>query len=341
MSAWNNTTSGDSFHAENMNGITVSFRFWSYLFLDIGSTLCTVFVLYYLLADRTLRGALHNHIIIILLIIGLIYELTDIPWILYYSYTNVPLVSSPIFYLVWVFIDYAFYSTQIALFAWATIERHILIFHDQWLATERKRLFLHYVPIGAILIYCLIYYSLVYFGPFCENSFDSFVAGGVYIPCVFSKTVLGTWDLLVHQVLPTFIIVIFSMALICRVLWQKRKLNQRMRWRKYRKMTRQLLAISLLYLVFNSPWTFLVFAYQYGLPDDVATGGFSYTIYFYYYVIFLFPFVCCGCIPELHKKLRAKFLWFSTQRRRRVVPTHIISVPHLADQTQQPTNAAH
>ncbi len=133
------------------------------------------------------------------------------------------------------------------------MERHILIFHDKWVSTRKKRLFVHYIPIVAIVIYCFVYYCLVYFGPFCENSFNSFIAGGVYILCVFNDTILGTWDLLFHQVIPTFIIVSFSLALSLRVLWQKRKLNQRMRWNKYRKMTIQLLSISILYLLFNSP----------------------------------------------------------------------------------------
>jgi len=133
-------------------------------------------------------------------------------------------------------------------------------------------LFVHYIPIAAIVIYCF-----VYFGPFCENSF---IAGGVYILCVFNDTILGTWDLLFHQVIPTFIIVSFSLALFLRVLWQKRKLNQRMRWNKYCKMTIQLLSISILYLLFNSPWTLVIFAYQYGLPEQIANIAMSYTIYF-------------------------------------------------------------
>jgi len=130
-----------------------------------------------------------------------------------------PSISSPIFYLIWVFIDYAFYSTQIALVTWATRERHILIFHDKWILTFKKRLFVHYLLIGGLMIYCLIYYCLVYFGPFCKNSLNSFIPGGVYIPCIFNQTILGTWDLLFHQVVPTFLIVIFSLTLLLRVLW--------------------------------------------------------------------------------------------------------------------------
>ena len=37
------------------------------------------------------------------------------------------------------------YSLQVTLFAWASIERHILIFHDQWVSTQSRRLFVHYI----------------------------------------------------------------------------------------------------------------------------------------------------------------------------------------------------
>ena len=313
------TATGDS----STMGITASVRFWSYLFSNIASLLCTLFVLYHFLWDSTLRRAIHNHIIIIILIIGFIYEITNIPWILYASHTGRPLITSTTFYLIWVFIDYAFYSIQVALFAWAAMERHILIFHDRWLATRRRRFFVHYLPIATIIIYCVIFYCLIYFGSFCENSFESFEAGGVYIPCVFIKTFLGTWDLLVHQVIPTFLILIFSVALVVRVLWQKRRFHQQMQWRKIRKMTIQLISIVVLYLLFNGPWTFVIFAYQYGLREDIALIAMSYTIYFYYYVIFLLPFVCCGFLPELRKKVKE---CFRGRRMQQVVPLGLLTV---------------
>ncbi len=54
-------------------------EFWIYAISDGLSILCSLFVLYDLLFDRTLRKALNNHVIIVLLIMGLIYELTTIP----------------------------------------------------------------------------------------------------------------------------------------------------------------------------------------------------------------------------------------------------------------------
>ena len=59
-------------------------------------------------------------------------------------------------------------------------------------------------------------------------------------------------------------------------------------------MTIQLLSISSVYVVFNVPCTVLVFAFQYGLSAEIAHVPLLYTGYLYYYVIFVFPFVCCG-----------------------------------------------
>lgn len=278
-------------------------RFWTYLVFNILSILCTLFVLYHFLSDRILRRALHNHILIVLLIIGLFYELTNIPWILHHNRTGVPMIASPIFYIIWVCVDYAIYSLQIALFAWATIERHILIFHDSWVSTRQKRLWFHYGPMIGIILYYLIYYSILHFVPFCSNSFDDFLAGGIFIPCVFDRTFLGSWDLIVHQVVPTLIIVIFSAALILRVIWQKKRLNQPVTWRRHRKMTIQLISISSIYVLFNFPWTFLIFGFQYGLPEEVVVVPLVYAAYLYYYVIFLFPFACCGSLTELRQKV--------------------------------------
>lgn len=265
----------------------------------------TFFDLYYLLLDRTMRRALHNHVIIVLLMVGLIYESINIPWILYNDFNRSPLIESELFYSVWTFFNYSFYALQVELFAWATIERHLLIFHDRWIRTSRQRILFHYLPVVVIIIYYLIYFSLVHFAPFCKSSFEGFLAGGIHIPCVFDRTTLGMWDLIFHQVCPTLIIVFVSLALLIRSIYQKSRLQQGMQWRKHRKMIIQLLSISTIYIVFNGPWVLVIFSYQYGLPESIANHALVYTGFLYYYVIFCFPLVCLLSLPEL----RNKFQW--------------------------------
>ena len=290
-------------------------QFWSFLICNITSLSCTIFTLYFLLADRALRRALHNHVIIVLLVLGLLYEVTVIPWFLNNDRFETPWSTSPEFYLFWVFFDYSLFSLQIALFAWTTMERHILIFHDQWVSTARKRFFIHYLPIIGIVGYYLVYYCIVYFVIPCGSPFDGFLAGGIYIPCAFDRTVLATWDLMFHQVVPTLIIMLFSLGLLARVVFQKIRIRQPVQWRKHRKMTVQLLAISIVYVVFNGPWVVVIFAYQCGLSPEVAIVGIIYGKYLLYFIIFSFPFVCCLSLSELRAKLLEKILCQGLQRR--------------------------
>jgi hypothetical protein len=129
---------------------------------------------------------------------------------------------------------------------------------------------------------------------------------------------LGTWDLLAHQMIPTLIIVIFSIALLGRIVRQKRALNRPIRWRKYQKMATQLLLISALYFIFNFPWTILILIVRSGSPGVSAKLPLTPSVYFHVYVIFLFPFVCCGSLPELRKKFKQRILFW--RPRQQVAP---------------------
>ena len=132
-------------------------RFWIILLFYIPSLLCSFFVLYHFSFNRTLRQALHNHVIIIILFINLIVQLTSIPWILSYYHLGEVWLKTPSFCLTWSFIDEALYITTTLLFSWATIQRHILIFHNRLVVTKYQFIFFHYLPIVIILLYCISY----------------------------------------------------------------------------------------------------------------------------------------------------------------------------------------
>ncbi len=317
MSTLNNTSASENVSVLPMITIPHRIRFWYFLVFNTLSLICTLFTLYLLLRDRTLRRSLYNHVIIILLVISLLYESTNISFHIHNDQYNVPWLASSTFYLFWVFIDYSMYSLQIALFAWASIERHILIFHDQWVSTGKKRLFVHYFPIIIIIVYYTIYYSMVYFGTPCSYSFDGYLSGGIYIPCAFDRTFLATWDLMVHQVIPTLLIMIFCIGLLIRVIRQRVRMRRSVNWEKQRKMTIQLLTISSIYMVFNTPWIVVIFAYQCGLPLSIALYGIIYGKFILYNIIFFFPFVCLLSLPDLRIKIRENILYC---RQRQIVP---------------------
>ncbi|CAF1134829.1 unnamed protein product [Adineta steineri] len=293
--------------------------FWSYLIFLIPSIICSLFVLYHLLFDRVLRHALHNHVIIVVLFIVVIYEITVYPWMLYYyQYQNISGIPN-IFCTIRTFLDWNLCITQTILISWAAIERHILIFHDKWVSTKKKRFFIHYLPLIVLVLYCFIFYIIVYFFPPCENLFDHSSLTCVY-SCLYDIYAFAIWQTVAHQILPVLIIIVFSTALLLRVIWQKFRIHQSIQWRKYRKMTIQLLSVSLLYLIFYLPLSVAHTILLWNLMDDIYFEFQDYAIYFSYFVIPLFPFVCILSLPEL----RTKLIHTLHLQRRRIVPEIIL-----------------
>ncbi|CAF0868377.1 unnamed protein product [Adineta steineri] len=205
-------------------------RFWIILLFYIPSVICSFFVLYHFLFDRTLRQASHNHVIIILLFINLIVELTSFIWILNYYRLGYVWPQTYSFCLTWLFIDEAFYITITLLFAWATFERHILIFHDRLISTRYKFLFIHCLPIVLLLLYCIFYSIIVVLIPPCKNNFDytKIVCGS--FPCYYHVRLTAIWDVIVNDIIPTMTIIVCSLTLLLRVIYQKSRMHQTIHW---------------------------------------------------------------------------------------------------------------
>ncbi|CAF3897757.1 unnamed protein product, partial [Rotaria sordida] len=196
--------------------------FWLYIIFLIPSIICSFIIISYLLFHRPSRNALNNHVILVDLIIGLISELTLYPSILYYYRYDGIWHRSRTFCAIWSFIDSGLYVTQMVLVCWASIERHILIFHSRWMMTKKKLFFIHYLPLILILLYCMIYYSIAHFFPPCENYFDDSTMQCCYL-CFYDYYALFMWEMIAHEIIPSIIIVISSITLIVRVSWQKHR----------------------------------------------------------------------------------------------------------------------
>lgn len=276
-------------------------KFWTYLILLMPSLICSVFSLYYLLWNQTLRHALHNHAIIIFLLIALMYELTIYPWMLYFYHRQGIWQRTRFFCTIWLFIDWGLYYTQTMLFAWATIERHILIFHERWVSTKMKRLFIHYTPLIILAFYCLIYYIVILFYPPCKNIFDNYFMICVD-SCLMKSFSLYTYDTIVHQISSNLIIVIFSIGLLIRIRWQKHRVGQTLTWRKHWKMTVQLLFISMVYLIFSLPLTIINFLDLFGVHRDKIFNFTEYALFLNYCTILLCPIASTLSLPRLRNR---------------------------------------
>lgn len=306
MSVSNNTTVTitESSSTLILPQISHKVRFWYFLCFDVLSVSCAILTLYFLVTDRVLRRALNNHVYIVLLSIVIVYEVVDIPFFLRNTFYETPWQASNDFYLFWAFSDYLLFVLQIELFAWSTVERHILVFHESWVGTSKKRFFFHYFPIIVIIIYNIVFYIIVYYGVSCDNSFDDFLHGSIYVPCTFDQTILGSLDLFLQQVIPMLTIIVASFGLLGRIAIQKARVRQAFQWRKYRKLTIQSVSISAICILFNSPWVFTALAFQCGAPIEVVLPILTYSNFVYYNIPFCFPFVCCLTLAELRKKFK-------------------------------------
>ena len=62
----------------------------------------------------------------------------DISSYISFIYFGYVLISTPSFCLLWWFVDIGLFDMIAILMAFATIERHILVFHHGWTSTRKK-----------------------------------------------------------------------------------------------------------------------------------------------------------------------------------------------------------
>ena len=304
-------------------------RFWLMLLVNIPSIICSFCLIIHIIINRRQRHALHNHTILVILIFGLPVQLIDINfYLVFFQYGSVE-PSTPIICLLWWFTDYGIYIGGIILMLWLSIERHILIFHDRWVANRRGRFFFHYLPLIIIVTYILLFYIIVIFFLPCENNYDYSVPVCGATPCYQSYGILGKWEFSVHTSAPIILEGIVSAALVIRVQWQKRRLHQSAQWRKQRRMIIQLFLISGLNVSLNLPLNLILLAYLCGLPSQYGVQAELYFYFLAYFVIFLFPFASLCQFPELRKKIKRNIFNVLVRRPDQtptVAPT-IIAIP--------------
>ena len=93
--------------------------------------------------QRTLRIAINNHVVILMISFGLFYEVTNIIWYIHFYLTDTLLAATPAFCRIWVFIDAVVYVIIGMLMAWASIERHIISHFPSNLDSNEDETFLY------------------------------------------------------------------------------------------------------------------------------------------------------------------------------------------------------
>jgi hypothetical protein len=312
---------------------------WAWLFAVplIPSVIVAIFVLYHLLIDRVLRRALNNHVIILLLSCGLVESLTDIVWYIYYFRNGTSMVWTLAFCTVWVMTDSGVYVSIYILMAWASIERHILVFHPSWFGSKKTCFFFHYVPLALCILYPIIFYFIIFVIIPCDVPLNFGYRLCKRYACVSHVPWLSLWDSVGNYIVPAFITVCFSVALFIRVLYKKFHTVGRIQWKNYKKLTMQLLPISILYITLQLPPMILYAAYSAGLDWNVAFDYFVDSSNFTYWVVLFTPFACIVSLPGLRKRCKNLIFW---RRGHAVNPQAFLMTRTRGDQTRTGPAAA-
>ncbi len=295
--------------------VSYNLQFWILLILTISSLLCSIFIIYRFISNQIMRNGLHNHSILLIIIINVLLIITDVSWMLdNLRRSGRVWLPTRIFCLIWWFIDDSLYTIQTVILAWASIERHILIFHSKYVRTTKEIFLYHYLPPIILMIYIFSFYLGVLIFPPCENQFyfDEIECGAN--PCFLTINFLAIWDLTIHNIVPTLIIAIFNIALIYRVISQKKRLRQPIQWRNHRRMSMQLLSLSAVYIFINLPMIVIILV-QLNQDEDpqIGFGTQLYIFFLTYSVTLSLPFV--GCFNHLS---------IDKHRRIRIAPTIIV-----------------
>ena len=205
----------------------------------------------------------------------------------------------------WTFFDYSLTAVNVFLMAIISVQRHILIFQGHLLQVPWKRYLLHYTPLFLGMMYPIIFYfSVVVLYPCNEPQWDytSNLCGTSNCYLLYDRD-LSMYDWIVNVVLPLVVIILANVALVIRVISQKRRLQQHISWQSQRRMTLQLLGISSLYLIAWLPTLIIGIIQQFSDADIFTEIQTNYTLDLIYLICLFLPWVYIGLLPKFKKWL--------------------------------------
>jgi hypothetical protein len=302
-----NTTESTVFYETEQ---TRFIKFGLFVALEPPALLCNIILVYYLIADRTLRHAIHYHAILALLIITLLANLIELPRITNYLRVGIVFPQTKINCLIWQWCDYALFSSVNLYMFWISFERYLFIFHGGLYRTAKRRLWFHYLPLISTFVYIVLFDAMAIFIYPCELQLD-FNQPLCGFACYTTYANISLYDFIAHTIIPMSLGILLDTTLIIRVLFRKRVglQHQPGQQRKNRKMIFQFLIISSLYLACQVPLDGIVFIQLFvNLPDWVAYMQIIYFYYLFWVVTLLLPFACIGCITEVINKLKNSFM---------------------------------
>jgi hypothetical protein len=278
--------------------------------LHIPSTICHAFVIYHLLKHLSTRQAIHHHIVLVFLITNFFLITIDLPMIYYFLVVDQLTENDANFCVTWNFFDKFLSNSCTFLMMWSTLERHLLIFYDRQLFNSPfKRFIFHYMPIFLAIFYAFVFYLiLAYVSPTCSNvenfQYDELFCAQL---CYVHATIeISLFDLLIHRIVCSVLILVFGILLLVRILYRKRARNQVIRWQRHYKMTVQVLSIATMYLIGTFPAAIgeLLHIFK-GHSEETEESVIQEEAFLYLFQIMslIIPFVSLMSLPDVYKRI--------------------------------------
>jgi hypothetical protein len=125
--------------------------------------------------------------------------------------------------------------------------------------------------------------------------------------CFQYEGLIGTIDWIIGSLTPVSLTTIFNIILVVRAVYQKYKMQGDRAWRTTRKLTIQLLSISLLFLTLYLPMVLFALIRLWFDPSFLFVFVTNYFAYAGYLVPLLTPFVCLISLPEMITEIKKLF----------------------------------
>lgn len=151
---------------------------------------------------------------------------------------------------IWLIIDYSSTVCLGLLFCWASIQRHILIFGPIHLKKLQSTLKYKLGPFLFVLGFPLTWYSILIL--MCNDEQNSTECR----PCFEKQEFLFLIDTLLSLLFPLLITILATFILLIRIIRLRRRLfrSNSKKWRRCKRLTRQMLLFSFIYSIGLLPY---------------------------------------------------------------------------------------
>jgi hypothetical protein len=276
-------------------------KFLILLCLQIPSILLSVLIFAFFFTHRTVLRNLQNQALLVLLVVNFVQVTCDLPMPIQFYRLGYISPATAAYCTWWTFFEFSLNVASEYLMGAISIQRHMLVFQSRLLQVRWKRFLFYHFPLLFCVLYPIIFYLIVIVFYPCDGTQWDFTSNGCgFADCylVYNK-VLSMFDWLVNNGLPTVVILLANLVLVVRVVYQKRRQNRTISWRKQRRMTLQLLSISCLYLIAWLPSMIIAVIQQTSSLSFIAQIQSDYILDLIYLVCLFVPWVCLGLLPGL------------------------------------------